>query len=62
MTRGTVTCRLPPGQERWRPDPFPGSVAAERAGCLCPADQPWPGGLCFAVDCPVHPLEKVPAK
>ena len=31
-----VVCELPEGQERWRPDPFPGSDAAIERGCVCP--------------------------
>jgi hypothetical protein len=53
-----VTCVLPRGHEKWRPDPFPGSDEAAAADCSCPLHQPWPGKLIFALDCPVHQLEK----
>jgi hypothetical protein len=54
----TVTTQLPPGQESWRPEPFPGSDEAADDGCTCPEHQPWPGALTFSTDCPVHELEK----
>lgn len=53
-----VTCTLPPGQEHWRPDPFPGSEQAFQQGCTCPVMQPWPGKLTFSLECPVHELEQ----
>lgn len=54
-----VVCELPEGQERWRPDPFPGSDAAIERGCVCPLHQPWPGKLAFSTRCPVHELERL---
>lgn len=54
----TITVQLPEGQEKWRPDPFPGSDVAIEAGCKCPLHQPWPGKITFAVDCPVHELDR----
>lgn len=54
----TVTCKLPLGQEDWRPELFPGSDEAVEKGCTCPERQPWPGAFQFATDCPVHELEK----
>lgn len=53
-----ITCALPRGHENWRPDPFPGSDVAAARGCTCPVDQPWPGSLAFADDCPVHQIER----
>lgn len=55
-----ITCELPEGKERWRPDPFPGSDDAVRAGCNCPNVQPWPGALRVTTDCPIHDVKKVP--
>ena len=53
-----VTVSLPPGMETWKPDPFPGGDAAIDLGCTCPVDQPHPGKLRFATDCPMHELER----
>lgn len=38
------------------PEPFPGSEKAERMGCLCPREQPWPRAVVFDVECPIHEL------
>jgi hypothetical protein len=53
-----ITCSLGAESAFFRPDPFPGSAAARAKGCHCPEEQPWPGGLKFASDCPVHQLEE----
>lgn len=53
----TINVSLPRGSEHWHPEPFPGSDEAAVAGCSCPIKQPWPGGLAFDADCPVHELE-----
>lgn len=53
-----ITCTLPKGSEEWRPDPFPGTDEAISLGCKCPPQQPWPGALAFADDCPVHEIER----
>lgn len=42
----------------WRPSPFPGADEALEQGCLCPKEQPWPKGLAFDSDCPVHELKQ----
>lgn len=55
----TVLLALPADQSRWAPDPFPGSPEAAEAGCVCPIEQPWPGQLRLATDCPVHELKAV---
>lgn len=54
-----VECVLPSGQEKWRPDPFPGSSDARMVGCCCPTQRLWPGRLVFAAECKVHELEPV---
>lgn len=53
-----VTLTLPREDKNWRPDPFPGSDEAFKLGCSCPANQPWPGALIFAANCPVHELTR----
>lgn len=58
MGRQFITCRLPPGYENHRDDPFPGSDKAAGMGCTCPVEQPWPGGNVFASDCPIHQLRR----
>jgi len=58
MSDSFITASLPAGQERWRPDPFPGSEPAFLKGCTCPELQPWPGQLRFNMACPVHQLER----
>lgn len=55
----TVVCKLPTGQENWKPDLFPGSDEAFERGCTCPLFQPWPGELFFDTECPIHELEKI---
>lgn len=55
--RSVYICKLPPGQENFRIEPFPGSDEAFERGCTCPVDQPWPGRYAFAGDCPVHVME-----
>lgn len=54
----TISVTLPRGNENWCPDLFPGSDVAAESGCLCPVSQPWPGAFVFAINCPVHELER----
>lgn len=56
--RTILTCELAEESRDWCPDPFPGSEEARFMGCVCPHDQPWPGHLAFASDCPVHVLDR----
>lgn len=53
-----VRATLPNDQSRWSPPLFPGSQGAADQGCVCPISQPWPGAFDFALDCPVHELQK----
>ncbi len=55
-----ITCNFDPETKPSEFDPFPGSDKAVKLGCTCPEQKWWPGQLRFAVDCPVHELEKAP--
>lgn len=55
-----VRCNIPPGTKAEAFDPFPGSEAAIARGCTCPIQRRWPHSLHFALDCPVHELQRAP--
>ena len=55
-----VRVNIPHGTEEHAFNPFPASDAAIARGCTCPVQRSWPDALTFALDCPVHELEKVP--